>query len=127
MNKTTIATFIIFIALAMISALPSIALGKDSVPTQEEPQEGLQEEPTFLESCSNIGDLADLIFDGRQAGVSLTQVLSIVLRGNVAEEILQTIVVYIYEQPRYRSSTMVLQQKIDIRNDIEMWCIGFFL
>jgi len=123
MNKTTIATFIIFIALAMISALPSIALGKDSVPTQEEPQE----EPTFLESCSSIGDLADLIFDARQAGVSLTQVLSIVLRGNVAEEILQTIVVYIYEQPRYRSSTMVLQQKIDIRNDIEMWCIGFFL
>jgi hypothetical protein len=86
------------------------------------------EELTPVEACAEFGLLSDAVFDARQGGASLTAALMEVEQNEDLDDDLknaiQALIVFIYEQPRYGSSRMIMQQKIDLRNEVELMCIS---
>lgn len=113
-NKLLQTTIIIALMLTSVSAL-----------AQEATQQDTQGRSELVETCLEMGLMAEAIFDARQRGASLAQMLGTVDRSapQDIQNLISEIIIYIYDQPRLRSPGNIAQQRIDVRNEIEMVCI----
>ena len=114
MNKTTIATFIILITLAVVSVLP----GKANAQTPQFAKSGI------VEICALHQDLSVTLIDLRRQGVSRYFALSLLPdedpsleHGEIVDQLLRMIVDYIYDQPLYHLYDQT-------RRDEIIWQIG---
>ena len=108
MNKTTIATFIILIALAFTSLFPSKTFAQSTSKSQSQIQ--LEAQRAEREICSQVTELADLIFDARELGYSRAIVISAIPddilefeHGDFTYQLFRQLIDYIYDRPRYIS------------------------
>ena len=76
------------------------------------------------EACKSLGDTARAVMQSRQVGVPLSTTL-----GNIpadapptVRQLLQTIVMQAYEEPRYQSAEMQVRATQDFRNRLEGTC-----
>jgi hypothetical protein len=69
--------------------------------------------------CEVIGQLAYTSMDARQAGVSLTKLLSLPSSTALGKSIL----IEAYESPRFHTEEMQERAKVDFRNKWELACV----
>ena len=108
-NKLTQAFIIIALMLMSISVLA---------------QEAPQEEVSDAEVCATFGEFAEVVHTARQSNMSLSQMMSLMPEGanEVERTIMQGIILHIYEQPFFQTAQMISRQRVELRNEAELWC-----
>ena len=71
------------------------------------------------DTCKLLGDVAETAMDRRQEGVSLST-----LMGVIDGDLVKSIIILAYEQPRYSSPEYQRRASEDFRNDVEAACYG---
>jgi hypothetical protein len=72
--------------------------------------------------CPTMGDLAESVMSSRQAGIAMSAMLDALPDDPLAANLIRTVVVAAFDQPRYFTESMQRRAEQDFRADIERLC-----
>jgi hypothetical protein len=82
------------------------------------------EEVSDTEVCATFGEFAEVVHTARQSNMSISQMMGLMPEDvtEVERTILQGIILHIYEQPFFQTAQMISRQRVELRNEAELWC-----
>lgn len=75
----------------------------------------------WRESCGQVGDLAEVVMENRQGGISMARMMR-VAQGE-AQEIAEAIIIDAYDYPRFSTSKVKRQTVEDFRDKWYAQCV----
>lgn len=77
-----------------------------------------------IEKCKSVAGVAELIMQGRQAGIEMEALITIVQTGEDANanKVIKLMIIEAYDSPRYSTPEYIRRAMIDFKNKWFLFC-----